>query len=339
MAISTASNITSLDAFISALIAFAVAEAGYSDHGSVSSGGKTLYRISKTVDSLQTWYGLREETTSQGSHSAARVSGRMMLELPTDGNFTSTTNGQRLQTSMGVFNIAPTYVGYSFFTDGQGVFASLEITSGVFAHMAFGNVTKAGIYDGGAYLTANNFRGGGGGWLDIKDFSQGDGGMVFGGRENFAQSDQGGGCYIRYNIGGSNDTDFLKLGGSDASNRLAASGTLPPDYEPDGEAFSSDEDSFHMGMFELMIDASPSEVTFVSPLLPVYMFKQYHIDFLENIVPLGHVPNVASISMKQLADKELVNTDWRVFPLCSQIDQSSTHCFSEHYGIAYKEIT
>lgn len=159
MAFSTQSSITSENAFLTALVAFAVAEAGFTDHGIDSGGTENLYRISKTVDTVQTWYGFRKEDVgTSAQHSDVAIAGRMMLELPTDTNFDTVNKGQRYKTFMGLYNIAPTWTGYSFFSDGVTVFAVLELTTGVFTHMNFGNVTKTSVWAGGAFLTANNFQ-------------------------------------------------------------------------------------------------------------------------------------------------------------------------------------
>lgn len=338
MAFSTASNILSVDAFLTALVAFAVANAGFTDHGTDAGGTETLFRISKTVDTVQTWYGLRNETTLIGNYSALAVAGRMMLELPTDANFTTVDKGQRYPSYMGLFDLAPTYTGYSFFTDGDSVFAILELTSGVFAHMAFGNLTKVGVWAGGAYMMANNFQQGGATvWRDLTDGSHSAATMIFSART--ASSNQGGGCYVRYNTGGLDNSDFSQLGAYDNpsdGSLLAASGTIPPNHN--STRFSTGVGTLFVDMYRSMLDASPSEGTFIAPLLPVMMLRQHSIGNEGAVVPLGHVPNIASINLTQLADKDIVNTDWRVFPLCTQSGDGSTATFTSHYGVAFKEI-
>lgn len=338
MAFSTASNIVSVDAFLTALVAFAVANAGFTDHGTDVGGTETLYRMSKTVDTVQTWYGLRKETALTGNYSALAVSSRMMLELPTDANFTTINKGQHYHSFMGLFDLAPTYTGYSFFTDGVSVFAVLELTSGVFAHMAFGNLTKVGVWVGGAYLMANNFQTGGiTNWLDLTDSSNGAATMIFSART--ASPNQGGGCYVRYDTGGLDQSEFTQLNRADSTvtgSRLAASGTIPPNNN--AITFSSSVGTLYVDMYRPLLDASPSESTFIAPLLPVMLLRQHSIGNEGAVVPLGHVPNIASINLTQLSDKDLVNTDWRVFPMCSQSGDGTVATFSSHYGIALKEI-
>ena len=339
MAFSTQVSVASEDAFISALVAFAVANAGFTDHGIDTGGTNDLYRISKTVDTVQTWYGFRKETDATISYAQDRVAGRMMLELPTDANFETLDKGQRFVTVMGLFDIAAPWTGYSFFTDGLSVFAALEVTSGAFTHMAFGNITKAGVWAGGAYLTANNLRVSGGLWLDIINSSHGAGPMIFGARSNSSNSDATGANYIRFNTGAADNKDFTKFGirddGVDGA-LLGASGTMAPNYN--NTTFESTVSNCVVALNARMADASPSAITFISPLLPINIFRQHSVGAIDKVVPLGSVPNIACINVTQLSAKDLTNTDWRVFPLSSKIDDSSVANFSDVYGVAYKEI-
>ena len=54
---------------------------------------------------------------------------------------------------------------------------------------------------------------------------------------------------------------------------------------------------------------------------------------------IGHVPNVASVSISQLSPKDLVNTDWRIFPISYKGDDDTVATRSDMWGIAYREIT
>lgn len=339
MAISTKSNILSVDEFLTDLVAFAVANAGFTDNGTDGAGTETLYRISKTTDTVLTYWGLRLNTIVSTVYSETRVQSRMMLSLPTDANFDTLAEGQRYKTAMGLFDIAPTFTGYSFFTDGTAVFAVLEVTSGVFAHMSFGDITKAGVWSGGAFLTANNYQfvTSTGLWRPIIEGSHNSAPQIFGARQVLGNSDAVGPSYIRYNIGGSDHTDFTKLGGRDHTSDgslVGASGFMSPNYNT-GRLISST--SFVTDLYAQMMLASPSVSTFRAPLFPIIMGVQSFADIGQWHV-VGHIPNITCVNIKLLDPKELVNTDWRVFPLAYKGIDSSLATLSDVYGVAYREI-
>lgn len=338
MTISTKSTITDIDEFLTDLVAFAVANAGFTDESTVTISSDTLYRISKTTASIKTYWGMRFENVTSTTYSNDGVSARMMLALPTAANFATVNVGQRYTTRMGTFNVAPTYTGYSFFTDGDSVFAVLEVTSGVFAHFAFGDIAKVGTWDGGAYLMGNSFQIVGSTWRDIIEGSNNSSPTVFGSRAILGNTNAGGANYIRFNTGGADNTDFTKFGGRDHASDgalVGASGTMPPNYNTvrsAGDTSSAVNDIWN----RIQLNA-PSEATFRSPLLPIFISRQTTGD-LGNFNMLGHVPNITTVNVSLLQPKDLINTDWRVFPMSSKTLDDTVATKSDIWGIAYKEI-
>ncbi len=342
MSFTTQSTIPSLDSFASDLVDFAVTNAGFTDEGSVlvDSGTITMYRISKTTDTIKTYWWFAEDTISSTTYANSRLQSRMMHVLPTDGNRETLADGQRYTTNMGAFEISPSFTGYSFFTDGIGVFAALEVTSGVFTHINFGNLVKAGSFDGGAYLTANNYQTSfaTGLWFDIVDGSHSSSSQVLGGRANLASNSIAGAGYVQYNLGGTDHKDFTKLGGYDHVSdgaTVGASGTITPSYI--GDDLNVLGSTCSWSIWQQLFQETPSTATFRAPLLPVYIVRQNPSD-LAQVQMLGHVPNVTAVNMNLLSDKDLVNTDWRVFSLAQKSTDDSVATPAGDYGIAYKEI-
>jgi len=338
MTISTKSTITDLDEFLTDLVAFAVANAGFTDELTVPVGSDTLYRISKTTSSIKTYWGLRSMATTGSIYSNSGVSARMMIVLPTAANWTTVADGQRYPTRMGVFNIAPTFTGYSFFTDGVSVFAVLEVTSGVFAHFAFGDLTKVGVWDGGAYLMGNNFQVVSGNWRYLLDSGHNSAPLIFGGRTNLGNSITNGCNYVRYNTGAGDNKDFTKLGGRDHASDgalVGISGSISPNY--DSTRYAGNTSVALTDIWKRIQENSPSEATFRAPLLPIILTRQTTGN-LANFNILGHVPNITTINVSQLSAKALVNTDWRVFPLASKTLDDTVATPSDMWGVAYKEI-
>ncbi|MBL4904274.1 MAG: hypothetical protein JKY62_16750 [Desulfocapsa sp.] len=341
MAFATASNITSLDAFISSFVAFAVANAGFTNESSITinGGANNLYRISKTVDTIKTyWWFTDDDITSDNVFSATRVLGRMMHVLPTEANMETLGDGQRYPSAMGIWDTSPNYTGSAFFTDGLSVFTLLEVTSGVFAHFSFGHITKASVFDGGAYVVGNNFQAvsGKASWRNIVDGSHNSSSMVFGGRANLGNSTIKAPGYVQFNLGGSDNKDFTKFGGEDHSSdgaEVGASGTIPPNYN----SALTVNTSLGWSIWDLMAKNTPSEATFRAPLFPTYIVRNNPANIFQCQI-IGHVPNVTGVNMKLLNNKDLVNTDWRVFSLAQKGTDGSSFTPAGEFGIAYREI-
>ncbi len=332
--------ITDIDEFLTDLTAFAVANAGFTSNGKDISGTEDLYRISRTTSTVTTYWGFRKNTISHSSYSNIRVQSRMMLSLPTDTNFETVADGQRLPTNMGLFDVAPVFTAYYFFTDGVSVFAVLEVTSGVFAHMAFGDITKIGTWTGGAYLTANNYQYNSSLnlWRDVyNDSSHNSSPQILGSRVNLTSSTTVGAGYVRYNTGAGDNKDFTKLGGRDHTSDgalVGASGGIPPNYNSTRVTLSSSD--CHLDIQRRLQQAAPSEATFRAPLMPPYISRQ--TASLTKAQPIGYVPNVASVNMYVLNNKEIVNTDWKVFALSYKGSDASVASRSDIWGIAYRQV-
>lgn len=343
MAFTTKSSITTTIEFLVDLVAYAVANAGFADEGSISitdSGGnsQTMYRISKTVDTVKMYYYFHYSVDPEASHSDTAYRMKMMKVLPTDANKELTSvDGQYRTTNLGLYDQTPTFTGYSFFTDGQGFFATLEVSTGVFCHMAFGNITKNATFTGGAYLAANNF-GRSGNWYNILSASNIYGSRLFLAQRNIAQNNAQGGSYIHYDLGGSDWRNFTLFGSETNTEDFGAGGTIPPTNQTNEIEVSSSVINF--SIWDDLVRLSPSATTLRAPLFPVYIVRTpVGWSTSDELVMLGIVPNIRAINVSLLTDKELVNTDWRTFPLAYKGGTTSVATLTYEWGVAFREIT
>ena len=334
MAFTTKANITTTTEFISDLVAFAVANAGYADEGTATADGETMYRISKTVDTVKTYWYFHYMVDADAQVSFEQYRMRMMQVLPTDANKLDTTVGTLTPTNMGLFSKTPTFTGYSFFTDGDNIFATLEVQAGIYCHLSFGHIVKAAAFTGGAYLTANNFAGNTT-WFDIESANNIRGSMIFSARRLVASTSYGA-SYIRYSTGSGDWKDYTAFNFLGAGTLFAASGVMPPTNQTTFIDMTASVLTWGIWQ-EMMEAASPSTTTLRAPLFPMYIART--VDWTTgDFILLGHVPNVTTVDVSLLQPQELVNTDWRVFPLSTKSTDTSVATPSGRWGVAYREI-
>lgn len=341
MATQTDTNIASITALLSAFAAFAVANAGFTDDGTDTVGGETLHRISRTTSTVLTYWGFVYDPVTSSSKEDERAAMRMMLSLPTSSNWNTIASGQKLFTRLGLYNFAAPYTGYKFYTDGTNVFAAVEVRSGIFTHFAIGNLTKCGTYDGGEFLQADYHKFSssvfedthvaGSGSTDVSTY-------VFAPRRTDGEATTDARNYIRYNIGGGDETDFFPIGsGDDGASSACGSATLAPTFKSNKlGAGTASTSSCIADYFGNVINQSPSSATNVAPIMPVYVTK-FDLATTSQFI-IGYVPNIGSVSMGNLNPKDLVNTDWEVYPKAQKTGNDAEAAISDHWGIAYRII-
>jgi hypothetical protein len=362
MPTSTQTNIASLASFLSQLAAFAVTNAGFTDEGTVDivpdptngdDSTQTMYRISKTVDSKTTHWGFvnspAKNFNTQG-RSRTRVLGKMGHSQLTEATFNATSSDtQEFPTIMGTWDLAPPFTKYIFYTDGISVFAILEVTAGVYAHMAFGHVTKNDTWPGGAYLTANNYQRDNlqsyiGPWRDIgrlNDFAS----QIFGSVKGSGGWSTGA-SYLFYDLGTGDFEDFLSFG-SVRSYARGVSGTMAPSLSGNFANYDEQVNSYYAcnPYQRTMRESCPTTFTFRSPIFPILMFRQAGIGTTAGTAdyqwePLGRIPNIGMVNLQVLADEEIVDDSWQVFPLTRTTVSSGTTSevanYSGIWGVAYK---
>lgn len=143
---------SSQDDVIQQFFAFAVANAGFTDSGSDSpiplsnySQGRTMYRISKNG---LTWALARTANTDSGIYMLLTYDSNVQVM----NNRVAESAGRVSKCSF--WNFAGPFTNVYMYTDGDGVFCCVELTSGIYTHMAIGTITKTETFDGGEFCAA-----------------------------------------------------------------------------------------------------------------------------------------------------------------------------------------
>lgn len=210
-----------------------------------------------------------------------------------------------------VDNLGGPHVGYHFFTDGFGVNVAVEIVTNVFVHFNFGELQKNGDFVGGQYVTGTSVGSYAAGWPNM-----------FNGYNTttFETSNVGtsvtnysaGHGHVRTPVGG----PTASLGRSVQASRTWSTGLAGNAGRP-------------------LVQASPNAFNGRSVLVPINIVQGSSGD-TGPYYQLGTVGNARFLNIANLNPKEMVNTDWMVFPLSQKNGPGTTYINSENYGIAYR---
>ena len=296
-AIST--SVINLSEFFRDLMAFSVANAGFTDttDGSTNSFGLEIFTLTKTVEGQAATYTFEDNDNASAVHRFPRIN-MSIAGVPV--------------LSEGIFSLFATgaaFEGYWFFTEGTAVHAVLEILPGIFNHLSFGNLEKYGVYTGGSYLTSGSYTSSTFVGSVIRYSINANGGNAasypFGGSE--ANTSFAGRVHV--NVAGSN---VIALIGREAANRVT---------------MFSDPTTFI---------SRTNQATLRAPLGPAYVRARNPITGLDHII--GVIPGVRSVNLELIQEGEVVNTNWRCFPVVAKRGDATQSIVTGDLGLAY-EIT
>lgn len=311
----TQTTASSIEDVISQICAYAVANAGYTDCGMVTIGGNSVYSISKG----SIYYSFRRDYVNPMYDILCRMSYSISgTAEPTK------SNGQWDWTRTSLYGFQGPYPNLYIFTEGTCVHAVLELTTGVFTHISFGQITKTETFTGGEYIsgmyqharsgtpTLYNFNGPGSSPLFSGD---GNTGTSFGGRSPT------GGC-IRDLAGGalnSSSADFCIIGGgnNNATGKAACGSTIG-------------------GLTEKIFQDAPNVATLRSIILPMYITLRDTVSGLKRFS--GYVPNIRLVPMTYLDPGETILNDWQVFPFVAKESDGYNYPASGKWGLAYRKV-
>lgn len=330
-----------LDDFISSLLAFAVANAGFAAQTTVqSSAGSGSVNI-RTVSKGGVYWSMHYHSAYLGTTSPGVVGVRAYMAYgnPTAGVNVSTSSlaptalnstAQSHFTMMAHYGYTGAYANHWLYTDGTCVHGILELSSGIYGHISFGLMTKQGTWTGGEYVSANSASTLSGNWYNWglgSDRTQ----SVFSGQwcGNLLY---GGDTCIRMNNAGVS-ADFWRanqqiFGSSMNSTSLfmSAKSTVSPSRSTPGHP---------MG---LILSYAPSTSTWRSPMLPILFMRGVASG---TVYVLGRIPRVTFTRMTDdMPNASLIHTDWRVFPIFSRLTTTTSTVApgSGNWAIAYREI-
>ena len=320
-----------MDQMLSDLIDFAVAEAGFTNEGKVSAiGGNIItdfYRISK--NGIYWWFLGSTFTVSPFPSTVATIQCRMMLTLPTLANRSTLSLGQDTTCEMNTWTVTNgPFIASNMFTDGTSVFMVVETLSGVFTHLAFGEVTKFGTWSGGQYLTAQSHRSYSTtvGWSLVSSAS-----YVFDAESS--DTVRAGAVYFPINSNG-NNTDFVMecanfTSFTERSCKFASIGD--DDLDDIASGYRQLE-----GLSGILLWATPNSVNNRAPIIPVYLTIREPAT--NNVIVAGHVPNVGVIRVDNIQPREIVDVEWQVYPHVRKAGADFVAPITGRTGMAYKRI-
>lgn len=317
MAYSESTSVADRDAFIQALVNFAVANAGFTDQGSTFDDPYTIYHISK--GSIY-WNFVADLYISTWDDIPA-VSCRMTFaKILTRSAFTSTgTAGQVYATLMCVYHTGP-FEKYYLYTDGVAVHCALQIYNGVFSHISFGNVTKFGTWTGGEFLTANGchltYSG-----HTFQPWDASSNGIQFDGGNCTLQNKRVTG-YVRHLIAAptSDRYEFARLGAV---------------TEYDQKCIMTAQEGM---MKEFMDTCGSIGFNLRAPLLPVYVRTYDTVTARWWLI--GYVSGARLVSIEYISPEAIMENEWIAFPMIQLIVGGDTALAprSGYWGVAYKRV-
>jgi hypothetical protein len=289
-------NAATVDALMNALISFSIANAGMTE---VVRRTETISTLSWTVVCLQKgtsfwWMRFRDSAcygfpaTSSAGATWATITGRPASEswlAPLIQPFTS----------------------YHFFSEGTTVHMAAEMSSGAYAHLNFGDITKYGSWTGGQYfaVTRTSFNIS----ADASSVALFDHCWPFTG---YQTDNNRVGTNATSGLGWSfihlpyNGRDFATLG----QTGYSSSGVAATYNRTFCFGYSQ-----HLAEASSPIFHSPNAYNNRSLGLRLEIFLKDAIGGGSGLLqPIGYVPNLRFINIANLNPKDVINTDWMVFP-------------------------
>ncbi len=313
MAYLESTAVTDRDAFITAIVSFAVANAGFADEGTSIDGEYTIYHISKG--------GMFWNFVADAAEGEITISTRMSFaKITTFAAFISiATAGQRYSTMMVVYQSGP-YIKYFLYTEGNAIHGVLQIYNDVWSHISFGNMIKFGAWIGGEYVTANGSFISGPGYYQPWDHSYRTNGILFDGGYNNVTALRTTG-YVRHLIAApsNNYLEFARLGNLEQYDQKCQMVTM-------------------YGMLQTLIGTCSSiDFNMRSPLFPVYVKAWETVTNRWRLV--GYVPGTKVLDIGHISSASIVENDWITFPMIQR--HSGDRVLSPRsydWGVAYKRI-
>ncbi len=318
---------TSLKNFSDAFLSFAVANAGFSDAGTVTltvtGGNVDAHSITKGG---VTYVFVTAQASEFITNSVQRMEARMCYASPVAASTWSATNpvGQPGITQLGVFGVGLTFSSpHWFYTNGTVCHAVLEVFPNVFTHLSFGQLDKYGVYIGGEYITSTYFfaKSGLSPFPFLHNLSN---------HMPFAETSSSG--FLRYAQGGNDENDFAPMG---TTTNLLPSGFFQNSKGVVHYADATVSAGAGSGIVGSLFANSPNAFNLRAMLIPI-RFRlrdvttstiQYH--------PAGCVPGVRLINMKELDPKAITDNNWQVFPLAQKLGDATVATITSNLALAY----
>lgn len=295
---------------LSAVRAFAVSNAGFTDHWA----SRWTFTSGVTYDMFQL---SKNGVYYTFQYTASILNMSTATSLGTSGSLTGQPGADATFYSV-VRPIQGPHVAYWLFNGGYAgtgpcVHVVVETSSGVFIHFSFGELEKQGVYTGGQYVTSCMASNNAAYWNDALNGYQA---VPWAGRNS---SPLGAGS-IRYpNAGSSLCAPWGNVGGS----RMAI-GSWTTDYGSAGDGLGVTRYAYNT--FNQRAPLIPIEVLITNTAYG--SFAQW--------IPMGNVAGVAGVNTRYLDPRQVVLSDWQVFPIFEKQGTGVANVNGGYFGLAYK---
>lgn len=324
---------TNLDDLFTKMVAFAVANASFTEITKITGTGEQsdMYILQK--GSIFWWF-LGGSYTVTGYGTNGLINMRMMNITPTLGNRTNTSYAQQYDTRAQLWNrYNGPFTNYWFYSNGESVQVVLEVTPSVFTHWSFGVMDKFGTWTGGEFLVGSYLHYSGG-W-DVGD-SEWNGSISSNGSVPFNQGD--------ISASGSKGTGFVYF-------PQAATGDYQ-DWAPIGSTTTANQRAYFTCPYvipmsttyimrkltTILLYCSPNAFNGRAGLFPTYCFL-LQASTSTRAAMLGHVENVKVLNMENIDPKETVELEWDVYPIFQKAGDLSVAAVTGNVALAYKRET
>lgn len=315
---------TNVDDICAQIATFAVANAGFTNAGTTTVSSKVVQRLSK--GGIHFHFG----ANPTGNNLKFQMGYALVA-----GAWPTTANGSQYFGLMSCQAFAGPYTNLFMFTDGNVVHVVVELTNGIYNHFAFGSITKTETFVGGEFMTAGFYSYISSGTYNAYVNMTSGNEPPFVGYNNsglYSQSTS----YMR-NIEGTqyNDQrDFAPIGRTTTytggtTQRCSMSG--PSNNNIQSGMGAADGTS---SMNDPFIANEPNTATMRAIMHPNYVFTYNAANGLWRLS--GHIPSMRVLNMNSIDEKELIYTDWQVFPLAQRNGSAVNTVNTGQAALAYK---
>ena len=242
------------------------------------------------------------------------------------GSVYTVTGGIQAPSITRIWPVAPPFTSYHLFTEGSVVHVAFEMSSGAWTHWNFGDITKYGTWTGGSFL----------GGINASDNFDATSSTFFGQP-----------TLIGVNaIFGQNQQTIQ----SQSSSKIRITKGSRTYGNFNGTAALTFNDAVTTPVCALGITNGVSDTLTrdqpnifnnraMGPRLELYV-SDASVIFSGGTnlwLPIGYVPNIRFINLALLNPKDLINTDWMVFPLQSKTGLLNNYAETFNFGIAVRK--
>lgn len=288
------------------IAAFAVANAGFANHGTITIDGFVVQRLSKNG----TYFYFGKHAT--GNYIKYRLGLTLLPDAwPTD------LNGQQYDSFMSAQAFPGPYPNVHFYGDGTAAHMCIELSNGIFNHLSLGSITKTDTFTGGEYMTAGNYSynmGPPNGYGDM--LSPGAGNSPF---------------FLGAGYGSSGISGYMRRPLTPVRNDYRDFASFGDPQEMQQGVAGAISNGLNMSLLR----DSPNTGTQRSVMFNNYITLYDHVSDTWRLA--GYIPNMRAINMRSLDLGEMVYEDWQVWPLAQRNGDSQNTVNSIEYGVAYQK--